>query len=373
MKAILKIFGVAIAMATLTVAHAQSADTTATNTANIIPLIDLHEVPITAIIENLARQAGINYLVAPELEQTWQKYEPRMTFRLEKVTPQEALQRLLEVRGMTLKEDPISNIAFIIPTSQATNACYAGLSPATANALGTNSAFCPLIQFDDVPLTTAIENLARQSGVNYIIDQELLQQWNGFEAGQFEPQLAFRLANVTPWNTLNRLLAVRGLAIEPDPVTHVERITFRDEPLPVVDSSLLDLQTNNVETSSNNILPLIQFSDAPLEIVLENLIRESGLDIKLASALNDSKSSQLVNIRWTNLPAKPGIEIKMASALNASMPSQFVHVRWTDLTAKQAILALCENYNLAIVKNETTGVVEIQPAKTKPKHQPASP
>src|SRR6266496_652915 len=31
-------------------------------------------------------------------------------------------------------------------------------------------AVIPLIQFQDVPITTAIENLARQAGINYILD-----------------------------------------------------------------------------------------------------------------------------------------------------------------------------------------------------------
>ena len=31
----------------------------------------------------------------------------------------------------------------------------------------------PLIQFQDVPLTTAIENLARQAGINYLLDPKI--------------------------------------------------------------------------------------------------------------------------------------------------------------------------------------------------------
>jgi hypothetical protein len=30
-----------------------------------------------------------------------------------------------------------------------------------------------LIQFQDVPITTAIENLARQAGINYLLDPKI--------------------------------------------------------------------------------------------------------------------------------------------------------------------------------------------------------
>src|SRR5262245_24330822 len=47
-------------------------------------------------------------------------------------------------------------------------------TPATATPAGTNpGAVIPLIQFQDVPLTTAIENLARQAGINYILDPKV--------------------------------------------------------------------------------------------------------------------------------------------------------------------------------------------------------
>ncbi|MEI9959882.1 MAG: hypothetical protein WDM76_01760 [Limisphaerales bacterium] len=37
----------------------------------------------------------------------------------------------------------------------------------------TESASIPLIQFSDVPITTAIENLARQAGINYLLDPKI--------------------------------------------------------------------------------------------------------------------------------------------------------------------------------------------------------
>ena len=56
----------------------------------------------------------------------------------------------------------------------------------------------PLIQFQDVPLTTAIDNLARQAGINYIMDPKV-----GYgqpdEKGQIraQPNISIRWENLT--------------------------------------------------------------------------------------------------------------------------------------------------------------------------------
>jgi hypothetical protein len=60
----------------------------------------------------------------------------------------------------------------------ATNTESAELSASNATATATEPApaapqTIPLIQFQDVPLTTAIENLARQAGINYLLDPKI--------------------------------------------------------------------------------------------------------------------------------------------------------------------------------------------------------
>ena len=47
--------------------------------------------------------------------------------------------------------------------------------PAAADkpAVVASGAVIPLIQFQEVPLTTAIENLARQASLNYILDPKV--------------------------------------------------------------------------------------------------------------------------------------------------------------------------------------------------------
>ena len=72
----------------------------------------------------------------------------------------------------------------------------------------------PLIQFSDVPITTAIENLARQAGINYMLDPKI-----GYgqpdQNGQVkpEPTLSIRWENITAENALLALLDNYGLQL----------------------------------------------------------------------------------------------------------------------------------------------------------------
>jgi len=99
-------------------------------------------------------------------------------------------------------------------------------APAETNAPAVPVASIPLIQFQDVPLTTAIENLARQAGINYLLDPRI-----GFgqpdQNGQIkaEPTLSIRWENVTAEQALRALLDNYGLQLIEDKNTHIARIT----------------------------------------------------------------------------------------------------------------------------------------------------
>ncbi len=94
-------------------------------------------------------------------------------------------------------------------------------------------AVIPLIVMDDVPLTDAIKNLARQAGLNYMLDPKI-----GF--GQVgpdgkvvaQPSVSIRWENITAEQALNALLNNYSLQLMEDPKTHIARITVRDPAAP---------------------------------------------------------------------------------------------------------------------------------------------
>lgn len=98
-----------------------------------------------------------------------------------------------------------------------------------AAAAPATGATIPLIQFQDVPLTTAIDNLARQASINYILDPKV-----GYgqpdERGQIkaQPNISIRWENLTAEQALHALISTYGLQIVSDSKTGIARVTVKD-------------------------------------------------------------------------------------------------------------------------------------------------
>jgi type II secretory pathway component GspD/PulD (secretin) len=134
----------------------------------------------------------------------------------------------------------------------------------------------PLIQFQDVQLTTAIENLARQASINYILDPKV-----GFgqldDRGQVRPQpnISIRWENVTASQALTALLQNHGLQLVMDNKTRIARITVKDPAAPE------PLQTKVIQlkyATTTNIVSAVQ----------------GTLTDKRAKVIGDRRTSQLV-------------------------------------------------------------------------------
>jgi type II secretory pathway component GspD/PulD (secretin) len=106
--------------------------------------------------------------------------------------------------------------------ASSTNAAAAGTNAPTA------AAELP-IQFQDVPITTAIESLARLAGINYLLDPKI-----GYgvpdQNGQIkpEPTLSNRWENVTAQQALLALLDNYGLQLLGNPKTGIYKVTTKD-------------------------------------------------------------------------------------------------------------------------------------------------
>ena len=81
------------------------------------------------------------------------------------------------------------------------------------------------------------------------------------------------------------------------------------------------------------------FQDVPLDIALNTLIRLVDIVVTL-----DPKVSDYVDPISNELHTQPTVTL-----------------HWQNVTARQAIIALCENYDLVIVKDAATGAVRIKP------------
>lgn len=82
----------------------------------------------------------------------------------------------------------------------------------------------PAVEFRDVPLRTALEVLARQAAVNYVLDPRV----NFTEPGHPGPLVTFRWEQVTAFQVLIILLNNHGLQWIDDPKTDIGRIQLNN-------------------------------------------------------------------------------------------------------------------------------------------------
>jgi type II secretory pathway component GspD/PulD (secretin) len=145
--------------------------------------------------------------------------------------------------------------------------------PATAPA---GSAGIPLIQFSDVPITTAIENLARQAGINYMLDPKIgFGQADANGQVKAEPQLSIRWENITAEHALVALLDNYNLQLVRDGKTGIDRITPKDPLAPP------PLVTRVIQLKYSSVTNMAEAT-------------QSAFTDKRSKVLSDARSSQLV-------------------------------------------------------------------------------
>ena len=213
--------------------------------------------------------------------------------------------------------------------------------PAEPPPATSRSPVIPLVQMRGVPIGTAIASLAREAGINYIIDQRVVQAWINSK----EPSVTLKLENVAAKDVLQRILDVHHLALVENPVTRIARVTSNDQTVDDENTGLLSsLLANKPAAGTNEIVPLIQLSDVPLDTALEHLTRGSGFRFDYPVRLQNSDGTP-----WFN-----------------RQPS--LSVRWENITCIQAVFALCENYDLTVTRDDATGTLGIEPKRFKTHH-----
>lgn len=149
-------------------------------------------------------------------------------------------------------------------------------APAPVVAVVPAQPVIPLIVMDDVPLTDAIKNLARQANLNYMLDPKLAYGQPVADGKPVpQPSVSIRWENITAVQALNALLNNYNLQLVEDTKTKIARVTAQDPAAP------LALFTRIVQlkySSPSNLLAAVQ----------------SSLTDKRSKVIGDTRSSQLV-------------------------------------------------------------------------------
>jgi len=199
-------------------------------------------------------------------------------------------------------------------------------APQAAAATDTNAAApavatIPLIQFQDVPLTTAIEALARQANINYLLDPKIgFGQPDASGQVKAEPNLSIRWENIPAQHALEALLSNYGLQLVEDTKTKIYRISTKDPAaLPNLETRVIQLKyastTNMMDSISgaltdkrSRVIPdnrtsqLIIVATDPEQVAVDTLIDQ--LDTPTKQVLIETR---LVEIS-SNPTSKKGID-----------------------------------------------------------------
>jgi len=219
----------------------------------------------------------------------------------------------------------------VVSTTEAPNTTSSNETASAAPTPPSVPPSIPLIQFQDVPITTAIENLARQAGINYLIDPKI-----GYgqpdQNGQIkpEPTLSIRWENVTAEQALTALLDNYGLQLISDRKSQIARITAKDPMAP------LPLSTRVIQlkySSTSNMVDSIQasFTDKRSKVLPD--VRTSQL-IVVATEKEQESVDALIN--ELDKPTRQVlIETKLVQV--SSNPSTSKGIDWSGTLAAQHI------------------------------------
>ncbi len=120
-----------------------------------------------------------------------------------------------------------------VETDQTAAAADANTATASVPTNAPAVATIPLIQFQDVPLTTAIDALARQAGINYLLDPKIgFGQPDANGQIKTEPNLSIRWENIPAEHALEALLDNYGLQLVEDTKTKIYRVSIKDPTAP---------------------------------------------------------------------------------------------------------------------------------------------
>ena len=193
----------------------------------------------------------------------------------------------------------------------------------------------PLIRMVDVPLADAIKILARQSNLYYVLDPHV--PGSDFGPGRLAPKLLVTAnwTNVTAQAALTALLKDHSLTMVSNTATTVTRIA-------PADLSVKPVPTSHVGTNTGSIIPLLAMDSVSLIEAVTKLASAASLAISLDPELSATDFDTQGTVSF----------------------------RWERITARQALAALLDNYDLAMIEDPAKSAARITQKSDPERNQP---
>ena len=333
------VYAVAIFLAVTIAARAQSFSlysvsnalpTNALETSDIeadvtrLPLVEMKDVPLSEGIKRLAKQANIKFSYDSHLKDWWaitddvgrRIHEPLLNFHWTNISARDAFCRVLRDNDLVITQNQLTGDSQITMIDGDAMSNDLGIYANSSNTI-------PLIEFEDVPITVALENLARQANMNFLFDPYVAYgKLNRYGQVITEPTITFRRTNITAELAFNSICHHHHFTIVNDTNTGVSLVRYRGH-----DIHFVKMDFNPGDT---NVIPSIQFADVPLSWALKNLARQARVKCILSARIDTAEGLQ-------------------------------VSLHWQNLTATQAFATICESYDLDIVTYDGTSIIRVEP------------
>jgi type II secretory pathway component GspD/PulD (secretin) len=213
--------------------------------------------------------------------------------------------------------------------ASATTAAGGDQSTNGVAAMAMAPASIPLIQFQDVPITTAIENLARQAGINYLLDPKIgYGQPDANGQIKVEPSLSIRWENITAEHALEALLDNYGLQLIEDRRSGISRITLKDPTAPP------PLITRVVQLKYAGVSNIVNSVEATLVDKRSKVLADTRTSQMVVVATEPEQEAVDIMINQLDKPTRQVlIETKLVEI--SSNPSTSKGIDWSGTLAAQ--------------------------------------
>lgn len=228
------------------------------------------------------------------------------------------------------------------PPSDALTVAARETAPAQPAAVGAKSdETVPLIVIDDVPLTDAIRNLARQSALNFQFDPRVTTS--------NQPNVSIRFENVSAQEALLAVLDNYSLVLVKDAKSKIARVTIKD---PKAEDPLISKIVQLRYSEPSNLVAIVKTTLSPRSTVVADA-RTSQLIINTTEKEIDGVANL---IKTLDAPTKQVlIEAKLIETSKA--PSTIKGIDWSGTLSAQ---------KFAFGNNTQTKPVEDKESDNKP-------
>lgn len=152
-----------------------------------------------------------------------------------------------------------TKLTYLLGLALSSTVCFAQDATPPAEPAVTQGEVVPLIVIDEAPLIEAVKTLARQAGINFILDPRLTNPEPGPDGKvPVQPNVTIRFENVTAEDALVSVLETYNLTMVRDPKTKVARITIKDpDALPPLVTRVVQLNYANPTNLVSTLMPTL--------------------------------------------------------------------------------------------------------------------